>query len=34
MGIVCQLGAYNLFQRKPNPSRDEDGKPRVLIYAC
>jgi hypothetical protein len=26
------LGAKNLFCKKPNPSRDDDGKPRVLIF--
>jgi len=29
--MVCLLGAKNLFEIKRNPSRDEDGKPRVLL---
>jgi len=31
---VFLLGVRYLFQRKPNPSWDEDGKPRVLLFPC
>ena len=32
IGIICLLGAQIFFCIKPNPSWDEDGKPRVLIF--